>query len=57
VTVSVALLDASAQIVSLGSTYVIEEDVAPGESVHLSVRVAKEPYAGYELYAQAERDW
>lgn len=57
VTVSAALLDASGQIVSLGSTYVIKEDVASGESVRFDVRVAKEAYAGYELYAQAERDW
>jgi hypothetical protein len=57
VTVSGVLLDASGQIVSLGSTYVLEEDVAPGQSVRFDVRVAKEAYASYELYAQAERDW
>jgi LysM repeat protein len=57
VTVSGVLLDASGQIVSLGSTYVIQEDIAPGESVRFEVRVAKEAYASYALYAQAERDW
>ena len=57
VTVSGVLLDGSGQIVSLGSTYVIQEDIAPGESVQFDVRVAKQAYAGYELYAQAERDW
>lgn len=57
VTVSGVLLDASRQIVSLGSTYVIKEDIAPGESVRFDVRVAKQAYLSYELYAQAERDW
>jgi LysM repeat protein len=57
VTATGVLLDANGQIVSLGSTYVLDEDIAPGESVRFDVRVAKEPYVGYELYAQAERDW
>jgi hypothetical protein len=43
--------------VSLGSTYVIEENITPGESVQFDVRVAEDAYVGYELYAQAERDW
>jgi LysM repeat protein len=57
VTVSGVLLDASGQIVSMGSTYVLQEDIEPGESVTFEVRVEKEPYADYQLYAQAERDW
>ena len=57
VTVSGVLLDASGQIVSLGSTYVLEEDIESGEEVPFELRVGMEPYASYELYAQAERDW
>jgi LysM repeat protein len=57
VTVSAVLRDASGEIVSLGSTYVIHEEISPGESVHFDVRVAKQSYVEYELYAQAERDW
>ena len=52
-----ALLDAGGQIVSLGSAYVLQEDIAPGESVQFDVRVAKEPCVSYQLYGQAERDW
>ena len=57
VTVSGALLDANGQIVSLGSTYVLQEDIEPGESVRFDARVEKEPYVRYQLYGQAERDW
>ena len=57
VTVSGVLLDADGQIVSLGSTYVLEEDIEPGEGVPFELRVEVEPYASYQLYAQAERDW
>jgi len=56
VTVSGVLLD-SRKIVSLGSTYVLQEDIEPGVSVRFDVRVEKEPYVSYQLYAQAERDW
>jgi hypothetical protein len=57
VTVSGTLLDVDGQIVSVGAAYVLQEGIAPGESVRFDVRVAKEPYAQYRLYAQAERDW
>ena len=57
VTVSGALRAASGQIVSVGSVYVLQEDIAPGGSTQFSLRVEQEPYASYQLYAQAERDW
>ena len=57
VTVSGALLDADGQIVSLGSVYVLQEDIESGESVHFDVHVEMEPFVRYQLYAQAERDW
>jgi hypothetical protein len=57
VTVSGVLLDVNGQIVSLGSTYVLQDHIESGESVAFEVRVEKEPYADYQLYAQAERDW
>jgi len=57
VIVSGVLLDAGGQMVSIGSTFGLEEDIAPGVSVLFGVRVAKEPYVRYRLYAQAERDW
>lgn len=57
VTVSGVLLDESGQIVSLGSTYVLQEDIEPGASVRFDVRLDKEAYVGYRLYAQAELDW
>jgi LysM repeat protein len=56
VTVSGVLLDASGQILSIGSKYVLQEEIAPGASVRFDVRIEKEPYAQYRLYAQAERD-
>jgi len=57
VTVSGVLLDRSDQIVSVGWTYVLGEGIEPGESVPFDLRVEKEPYTSYQLYAQAERDW
>ena len=57
VTVSGVLLDESGQIVSVGSTYVLGEEIEPGEAVPFDLRVEKEPYTSYQLYAQAERDW
>jgi hypothetical protein len=57
VTVVGVLMDARGEIVSMGSTYVIQEDIEPGGSVSFDVRIEKEPYARYQLYAQAERDW
>jgi LysM repeat protein len=57
VTVSGVLFDASGQLVSLGSIYVLEEGIEPGESVPFELRVEAAPYVSYQLYAQAERDW
>jgi hypothetical protein len=55
--VSGVLIDAGGQIVSIGSSFGLEEDIAPGASVRFDLRVAREPYTSYRLYAQAERDW
>lgn len=52
-----ALVDASGQMASLGYTYVVVEDIAPGTSVDFDLRVKLRPYASYRTYAQAERDW
>jgi len=57
VTVSGVLLDAGSHIVSVGSTYGLESGLQPGASVSFDLRVSKETYASYQLYAQAERDW
>jgi hypothetical protein len=57
VVISGVLLDASGQIVSIGSTYVLEEDIVPGASVSFTARIQRQPYSRYRLYAQAERDW
>lgn len=57
VAVAGTLLNASGQIVSVGSTLVVQEDIAPGESVKFDLRIEKQAYASYQLYAQAERDW
>jgi hypothetical protein len=54
-TIAVALIDADGDIVSVGSSIVLEE-VAPGASVPFDVRVEYQPYAWYELYVQATRD-
>lgn len=56
VTVSGALLDASGQIVSVGSTYVVQTGIVPGGSVPVDLRIPAESYASYRLYAQAERE-
>jgi len=57
VIVSGVLLDAGDQIVSTGSSFGLKEDVEPGASVRFDLRLEKEPYTSYQLYAQAERDW
>jgi hypothetical protein len=57
VIVSGVLLDASEQIVSMGSTYVLEQDIASNESVQFDVRIPHEPFESHSFYAQAERDW
>ena len=51
------LVDESGQMVSLGYTYVVVEDIEPGASVAFDLRVKLRPYASYRTYAQAERDW
>lgn len=51
------LLDSSGKIVSMGSSYVLQEDIQPGASVQFDLRVPYKPYAEYQLYTQAERDW
>jgi hypothetical protein len=57
VVVSGVLLDASDQIVSVGSAYVLEEDIEPGQWVRFDLRIQHERFYRYYLYAQAERDW
>jgi hypothetical protein len=57
VTVAGTLLDADGYIVSVGSTLVMQENIAPGESVSFDLRVERQAYATFQLYAQAERDW
>jgi hypothetical protein len=55
--VTVVLVDAGGQMVSLGYTYVTVEDIEPGASVGFDLRVKLRPYASYRMVAQAERDW
>lgn len=57
VVVAGVLLDTGGQIVSMGSTYVLQEDILPGCGVPFDLRVARAPFQSYRLYAQAERDW
>jgi len=57
VTVAGVLLDGEGQIVRLGTTYVLQEDIGNGESVRFDVRFRYEPFVTYRLYAQAERAW
>jgi len=57
VTVSAVLLDASGQMVSLGSTHVLQADIEPGASLRSDLRIETTPYVSYRLHAQAERDW
>jgi LysM repeat protein len=56
VTVAGVLLDAKDEIVSLGATYVLQENIEPGASVSFDLRIKKKPYTRYSLYAQAEQD-
>jgi hypothetical protein len=51
------LLDANRQIVSLGSTFVLDENIQPNASVRFDLRIERQPFARYWIYAQAERDW
>jgi hypothetical protein len=54
-TIAGVLIDADGDIVSVGSAIVLGK-VAPGGSVQFDVRVEYQPYARYELYAQATQD-
>ena len=51
------LRDASGQIVSLGATYILQEDIEPNASVRFDLRIKRVPFTRYWLYTQAERDW
>ena len=55
--VTVVLIDNSGQMISLGYAYVTIEDIEPGATVAFDVRVRSKPYATYQTYVQAERDW
>lgn len=57
VTVAGVLKDSSGQIVSLGSTFVLQEDILPNSGVRFELRVPRTSFYQYQLYAQAERDW
>lgn len=57
VAVVAVLIDAGGQITSLGSTYVLEEDIGPQAAVSFDLRVKRVPFNTYQIYAQAERDW
>jgi len=57
VVVSGALIDASGQMTSVGSAIVPKEGIAPGESVTFDLRIRRDAFVDYQLYAQAERDW
>jgi hypothetical protein len=57
VAIAGVLLDEYRQIVSLGSTYVLQEDIQPNASVFFDLRIKRVPFTRYWLYAQAERDW
>jgi hypothetical protein len=45
------------QIVSLGSAFVLEEDILPDTAASFDLRIARVPFVRYYVYAQAERDW
>lgn len=57
VVVAGVLKDAGGQIVSVGGTYVLEEDIKPGDWVRFDLLIERRPFYRYWLYAQAERDW
>jgi hypothetical protein len=57
VAVAGVLLDANRQIVSLGATYILKEDIKPNASERFDLRIKREPFTRYWIYAQAERDW
>jgi hypothetical protein len=55
--VTAVLVDGGGQMVSLGYTYVLLTDIAPGARVPFDLRVSGASYTSYRMYAQAERDW
>jgi hypothetical protein len=57
ITVAGVLLDTHQQIVSLGSTYLLEENILPNTTLRFDLRIPRVPFERYWLYAQAERDW
>jgi hypothetical protein len=57
VAIAGVLLDGSGQIVSLGSAYVLEEDITQSATVPFDLRIPRAPFERYWVYAQAERDW
>jgi hypothetical protein len=57
IVVAGVLRDAGDQIVSLGAAYVLQEDIEPNASVRFDLRIKRVPFARYQLYTQAERDW
>jgi hypothetical protein len=51
------LRDGNGQMVSLGSGYVLQENMESGSAVPFDLRIPYTSYASYQFYAQAERDW
>jgi hypothetical protein len=51
------LRDGNGQMVSLGSGYVLQENIESGSAVPFDLRIPYTSYASYQFYAQAERDW
>ena len=56
VVATAALLDANGAITSIGSAYHVQS-IAPGGTVACVVNVPTQPYASYQLFAQAEGDF
>jgi hypothetical protein len=61
VALSGVLLDAQGEIVGLGSSHLVAEDIHPGQSLGFEIRVRDSAqsvgtsFSGYRVYAQAER--
>ena len=55
VVINAALLDADGRITSIGSAYIVRS-IAPGATASFIAMVPTQPYATYELRAQAEGD-
>jgi hypothetical protein len=56
VNVAGTLLDANGQIVSVGSTYIVQTGIVPGGSVSVDLRLPAASYANYRLYGRAEQE-